>query len=83
MSKDVVEEHFDAPRALDRRFREALTESEFRTKSEFFRFHMRQLVYDFERKETRAQTPLRGVRERIRDQHPQIGERKPRGRLGA
>lgn len=53
MSKDVVEEHFDAPRALDRRFREALTESEFRTKSEFFRFHMRQLVYDFERKETR------------------------------
>jgi len=53
MSSDEVEKHFNAPRALDERFKEALRKSEFRTQSEFFRFHMMQFVHNFESKEKR------------------------------
>lgn len=51
MARDNVEKHFDAPRALDKRFKEALAKSEFSTQSEFFRFCMMRLVSRFERKD--------------------------------
>jgi len=54
LSRDDVAKHFNAPRALDEPFKEALRKSEFRTQSEFFRFHMMRLVHDFESKEKKT-----------------------------
>lgn len=63
LARDNVEEHFDAPRVLDKRFKEALAKSEFSTQSEFFRFCMMRLVSRFERKDAVGRKPSQGAQE--------------------
>ena len=49
-SKDKVEIHFDAPRALTKRFKLALSKSEWSSQSEYFRSKMRELAETTEAK---------------------------------
>jgi len=50
-SRDVVEMHFDVPRMLSNRFKQALVESEFSTQAEFFRFHIIRFVESKEKRQ--------------------------------
>ena len=63
MARDYVEIHFNVPRALDKRFKEALAKSEFSTQSEFLRFCMMRLVSRFERKDAVGRKPSQGAQE--------------------
>lgn len=59
MSRDKVEMHFDAPRALAKRFKKALAKSHFSTQSEFFRFKMMELADESEKENKRLEKEVK------------------------